>query len=69
MWRFPGKDGLYFGHNGEQGSFDKNGVPIATGFGGWMVYPNGPTAVLLANSNRWFPEEQEWGILLPAYDS
>ena len=69
MWRFPGKEGFYFGHNGEQGSFDNKGVAIATGFGGWMVYPNGTTAVLLANSNRWFPEEQEWNILLPAYDS
>jgi CubicO group peptidase (beta-lactamase class C family) len=68
MFRFPGKEGYYFGHNGEQGSFSSAGTAIATGFGGWMVYPNGTTAVLLANSNRWFPEEQEWNILLPAYD-
>lgn len=70
MWRFPGKEGNYFGHNGEQGFFNPaDPAQNVTGFGGWMVYPNGTTAVLLANSNHWFSEEQEWNILLPAYDN
>jgi CubicO group peptidase (beta-lactamase class C family) len=66
MWRFAGKHGEYFGHNG--GLDFSDGTHTTGSFAGWMAFPDGVTGVLLANSNLWFGYEQE-KILMDSYDN
>jgi hypothetical protein len=68
IWRFAGKEGEYFGHNGGY-VFNptKPDKGLIGSFAGWMAFPAGITAVFVANSNLWFGIEQE-RILRDSYD-
>lgn len=64
IWRFEGKHGEYYGHNGAYAVGAANAVGA---FSGWMAFPNDITAAFVANSNLWFGYEQEL-MLMDAYD-
>lgn len=66
IWRFQGKHGEYFGHNG---GYEFGKIPNIVGsFAGWMAFPNDITAAFVANSNLWFGTEQE-KIIMDAFDN
>jgi hypothetical protein len=66
-WRFAGKNGEYFGHNGGY-QFGATANNVVGSFSGWMAFPGGVTAAFVANSNLWFGYEQE-KMLMDAYDN
>ena len=65
VWRFAGKNGEYFGHNGGYSPAVKN---VVGSFAGWMAFPGGVTAAFVANSNLWFGVEQE-KLLVDSFDA
>ena len=67
VWRFAGKNGEYFGHNGGY-QFGPTNQNVVGSFAGWMAFPGGVTAAFVANSNLWFGIEQE-KILMDSFDA
>lgn len=66
IWRFAGKHGEYFGHNGGY-EFGVTPSNVVGSFAGWMAFPDDITGVFVANSNLWFGYEQE-KLLMDAFD-
>ena len=67
VWRFAGKHGDYFGHNGAY-QFGLQPYNVVGSFAGWMAFPNDVTAAFVANSNLWFGYAQE-KIPIDAFDA
>jgi CubicO group peptidase (beta-lactamase class C family) len=67
VWRFQGKNGEYFGHNGAY-QFGSTASNVVGSFSGWMAFPGNVTAAFVANSNLWFGYEQE-KMLMDSYDN